>query len=87
MDAHDDTGRSLSLQSFQFTFAKGLWFFLELSEPAPGAKNVILDVAFYGGGVQRAQWTLPIVRNNTELPFFVHRWWEDLHATDRTLRD
>ena len=85
--AHDDTGRSLSLKSFQFTFLKGMWFFLELSEPSPHAKNVMLDVAFYGGGVQRAKWALPIVRDDEQLPFFVRRWWEDRDTPARKAKD
>jgi hypothetical protein len=83
MDAHDDTGRPLTLQSFSFRYAKGLWFVLELSEPAPGAKAVSLDVAFSSGGVQRATWTLPIQRDRTSLAFPGRPGWETRQPPDR----
>jgi acyl-CoA thioesterase I len=74
-DALDDTGRHLAFRSYQRTLIKGMWFDLELSEPAPAAKTVTVDVAFISGGVQRVKWDLPIARDDAASWFT--RSWED----------
>lgn len=77
VEAHDDTGETLSLKSFSFMFVKGMWFTLELSPPSESAQNVAIEAAFLsGGGVQRVKWTLPIHRDRKEHPFFAPRWDE-----------
>jgi len=74
-EARDDTGRELPFKSFQMTYAKGMWFTIELDAPDPKAKSISLDIAFTSrSGPQRIRKDLPITRNT------VRDWRARLHS-------
>ena len=73
--ARDDTGRELPFKSFQMTYAKGMWFTIELGAPSPKAKSISLGVAFISrSGPQRILEIIPITRGAPR------HWRSHLHS-------